>query len=86
MRSDEDQKTATLSGILAEEIHDTPGKTLAGATSVAPARACPGKLAQHQQSEPPLSPRVPTQPATLEPGLGRHLRGGMQIFVKIINM
>ena len=29
MRSDEDQKTATLGGILAEEIHKTPGETLA---------------------------------------------------------
>ena len=30
MRSDENQKTATLGGILAEEIHKTPGKLLAG--------------------------------------------------------
>ena len=28
-RSDEDQKTATLGGILAEEIHKAPGKILA---------------------------------------------------------
>ena len=38
---------------------DSPGKALAGAASAAPARALPGKLAQRQQSEPPLSPRVP---------------------------
>ena len=38
---------------------DSPGKTLAGAASAAPARALPGQLAQRQQSEPPLSPRVP---------------------------
>ena len=38
---------------------DSPGKALAEAASAAPARALPGQLAQHQQSEPPLSPRVP---------------------------
>ena len=65
---------------------DSPGKALAGVASAAPARALPGQLAQHQQSEPPLSPRFPTQPTTLELGLGRHLRGGMQIFVKTIEM
>ena len=51
-----------------------PGKTLAGAAR------------PHQQSEPPLSPRVPTQPTTLGLGLGRHLRGSMQIFVKTRNI
>ena len=51
----------------------SPGRTLAGAAR------------PHQQSEPPLSPRVPTQPVTLELGLGRHLHGGMQIFVKTRN-
>ena len=61
---------------------DSLGKILAEAASTAPARALPGQLAQHQQSEPPLSPRVPTPSTTLEPRLGRHLRGGMQIFVK----
>ena len=30
MRSDEDQKTTNLGGILAEEIHKTLGKRLAG--------------------------------------------------------
>ena len=63
---------------------DTPGKALAGAASTAPARALPGQLAQCQQSAPPLSPRVPTLSTTLEPRLGRHLHGGMQIFEKII--
>ena len=38
---------------------DSPGKTLAGAASAAPARALPGQLAQRQQSEPLLSPGVP---------------------------
>ena len=47
-----------------------PGKTLAGAAR------------PHQRSEPPSSPRVPTQLTTLKLGLGRHLHGGMQIFVK----
>ena len=51
----------------------SPGKILAGAAR------------PHQWSKPPLSPPVPTQPTTLGPGLGRHHRGGMQIFVKIIN-
>ena len=40
-RSDEDQKTATLGGILAEEIHKTPGKTLAGDDCNATARPLP---------------------------------------------
>ena len=51
----------------------SPGKTLA---RVARPR---------HRSEPPLSPRFPTPPTTLELGLGRHLRGGMQIFVKTKN-
>ena len=51
-----------------------------------PARPLPGQLPRCQQSEPPLSPRVPTQPTTLEPRLGRRLCGGMQIFIKIINI
>ena len=38
---------------------DSPGKALAGAASAALARAFPGQLARHQQSEPPLSPKVP---------------------------
>ena len=41
-RSDEDQKTTILGGILAEEIHETPGKTLAGEDSDATARPLPG--------------------------------------------
>ena len=65
----------------------SPGKTLAGAASAAPARALSGQLAQCQQSEPPLSPRVPNAVNNYAgPGLGRHLCGGMQIFVKTINM
>ena len=42
VRSDEDQKTATLGGILAEEIHKTPGKRLAGDDCNATARPLPG--------------------------------------------
>ena len=64
---------------------DSPGKSLAGAASAAQARALPGQLAQRQQGAPPLSPRVPTPSTTLEPRLGRHLHGGMQIFAKIIS-
>ena len=47
------------------------GKTLAGAAR------------PHQLSEPPLSP--PTLDKRIGTGLGRHLRGGMQIFVKTKN-
>ena len=42
MRSDEDQKTTTLGGILAEEIHKTPSKILAGDDHDATARPLPG--------------------------------------------
>ena len=55
MRSDEDQKTTTLGGILAEEIHETPGKTLVGDDHDAMARPSPGP----QQG--PL-PKTPTGP------------------------
>ena len=62
------------------------GKILAEAVSAVPARALPGQPSRCQRSKPPLSPWVPTPQTTLEPRLGRHLCGGMQIFVKIINM
>ena len=42
VRSNEDQKTATIGGILAEEIHKTPGKRLAGDDYNATARPLPG--------------------------------------------
>ena len=42
VRSDEDQKTTTLGGILAEEIHKTPSKRLAGDDGNATARPLPG--------------------------------------------
>src|SRR3954466_16080763 len=41
-RSDEDQKTTTLGGILAEEIHKTADKIFAGADRPPPARPLPG--------------------------------------------
>ena len=41
-RSDEDQKTTTLGGILVEGIHNTPGKRLAGDDCNATARPLPG--------------------------------------------
>ena len=53
-----------------------------GTKQVPPARPLPGQLAPHQQSEPPLSPRSPTPSSTWGQGSGRHLCGGMQIFVK----
>ena len=42
VRSDEDQKTVTLGGILAKEIHKTPGKTLARDNCNAMARPMSG--------------------------------------------
>ena len=42
MRSDEDQKTSTLGGILAEEIDKTPGKNLVGDDCNATGRSLPG--------------------------------------------
>ena len=48
-----------------------PGKTLAGGAR------------PHHLSEPPLSP--PTLDKHIGTGLGKHLRGGMQIFVKTKN-
>ena len=65
---------------------DSLGKIIAEVAPAAPARALPGQLARCQRSEPPLSLLAPTQLTALEPGLGRHLCGGMQIFVKLINI
>ena len=62
---------------------DSPGKTLVGVASAASARSLPGQLAWRQQSMQPLSLRGSY--AILQPRLRRRLRGGMQIFVKIIN-
>ena len=45
MRSDEDQKMAILGVILAEEIHETPGKALAKGISGTTARPTPAKTA-----------------------------------------
>ena len=67
MRSDEDQKTATLGGILAEESHGTPGKALVEGISGATARPAPAKF------PPPLE--CSCQPDQL----GRHLRGNIQL-------
>ncbi|XBH68259.1 hypothetical protein VPH35_096472 [Triticum aestivum] len=53
-----------------------------GTKQVPPARPLPGQLAPHQQSEPPLSPRPPAPSSTWGHGSGRHLCGGIQIFVK----
>ena len=50
--------------------------------SVSPSKTLAGAARPHQRSEPPSSPQVPTQPTTLELGLGRHLHGAVQIFVK----
>ena len=64
----------------------SPGKTLAGGSLSSPDKTLAGAARPHQRSEPPSSPRVPTQPTTLELGLGRHLHAGMQIFVKTIDI
>ena len=83
-----DNQGNTKTGMAGEQLGkvDSLSKILAEAASAAPARALPGQLAQCQRSKPPLSSQAPTQPTTLEPGLGRRLCGGMQIFVKIINI
>ena len=47
MRSNENQKTETLGGILAEEIHKTPGKRLAGDDCNATARPLPAPQQGH---------------------------------------
>ena len=66
VRSDEDQKTATLGGIFAEESHKTPGKILAGddcAPQQDPCRA-PGKtLAEDicRAAVRPTSTKAPSQ-------------------------
>src|SRR4051812_10582035 len=44
-----------------------------GTKQAPPARPLPGKLAPHQQSEPPLSPRSPTPSSALGQGSGRYL-------------
>ena len=49
-RSYEDQKTTVLGKILAQEIHETPGKILAGDDRDAPARPLPRTPAGHSQT------------------------------------
>ena len=50
----------------------SPSKILAGGILSGPGKTLAGAARPHQRSEPPPSPRVPTQPTTLELGLGRH--------------
>ena len=77
---------ATLGGILAEEIHKTPGKRLAegiggatarpASTKTPPPFACscqPNQLGRHLRG----NMQLPGQ-------LSKHLRGGMQIFLKAL--
>ena len=85
-RSDEDQKTTILGKILAEEIHETPGKVLAGDNS-APrqdlagkpdktlAKGVSGATARPAPTKSPSSFTCSCQPNQL----GRHLRGNMQL-------
>ena len=61
----------------------SPGKNLAGGGLSGPCKTLAGAARPHQLSEPPLSPPTPNK--RVGTGLGRHLRGGMQIFVKTKN-
>ena len=59
---------------------DSPGKILARGSLSGPGKTLAGVARPHQLSEPPLSP--PMLDKRIGTGLGRHLCGGMQIFVK----
>ena len=90
MRSDENQKTATLGGVLAEEIHKTPGKRLAGDDCNAIARPCraPGKTLAEGVSGATTRPAPAKTPppfaCSCQPNQpGRHLRGNMQLPVQL---
>ena len=79
VRSDEDQKTATLGGILSEEIHKTPGKRLAGDDCDATARPLP-RGASRATARPAPAKAPPPFACSCPPNqLGRHLRGNMQL-------
>ena len=71
MRLDENQKTATLGGILAEEIHKTPGKRLAGDDCNAVARPLPrasaGPQAHVDQDSTAIPKQLLAQPAGQAP-------------------
>ena len=96
---------ATLGRILAEEIHKTPSKTLAGDDSNATTRHLPGRRQDpcqgHQQGHcqahisqdsTAVRMQLPAQPAGQAPVWQhaasrtnhKHLRGGMQIFMKVL--
>ena len=60
-----------------------PGKDPCRGSLSGPDKTRTGAARPHQLSEPPLSP--PTLDKLIGTGLGRHLRGGMQIFVKTKN-
>ena len=83
-RSDEDQKTTTLNGIPAEEIHKTPGEILAGDDHDATARPlpgprqdpCRGHLRSHNQARAcqdstAIPIQLPAQPAGQAPAWQR---------------
>ena len=86
MRSEEDQKTATLREILAEESHKTPDKILARddcAPQQDPCRAL-GKALARTSAGPLPGPRQPSFPLLFacsgQPNqLGWHLRGNMRL-------
>ena len=73
-RSDEDQKTTTLGGILAEEIHKTPGKRLAGDDSNATARPLPGPRQDPCRGH----PQCHYQACASQPLLSRRLCGDVR--------
>ena len=98
--------TLTLGRILAEEIHETPGKILVGDDRDATTRPLPGPSetlaedtcrATARPTSAKIPPLFPCSCQLRKPGehlrgnvrpldrLSKHLRGGMQIFVKIMN-
>ena len=87
MRPDEDQKTATVGGILAEESHETPRQDPCRGRQHATARPLPGHPARPSSRTPAVPLPGPHQPslhrrshAAASPNqLGRYLRGKMQL-------
>ena len=63
----------------------SPDKTLARAASAAPTRPLPGWFAQTPVECATIEPTVSNNINHVGPGLGRHLHGGMHIFVKTEN-
>ena len=61
-------------------MHVAPARTLVGGSLSSPGKILAGIALPHPRSEPPSS--LPTLSSHIGTGFGRHLYGGMQIFVK----